>query len=115
MRIAGKLKSSIFNEITNEVTLTRVGDVATIELPPVDLAKIEPGDEVWVRGKYNQNGFMIDYGETVDIIHHIPTPEKPGEAKLPIRFSQEYCIDNLIAKKINALIDVVREIAGRVK
>ena len=84
-------------------------------MPPVDLAKIEPGDEVWVRGKYNQNGFMIDYGETVDIIHHIPTPEKPGEAKLPIRFSQEYCIDNLIAKKINALIDVVGEMKERIK
>lgn len=32
-----------------------------------------------VRGKYNQNGMIVDYGETLDIVYVFPSPEKPSE------------------------------------
>ena len=96
---------------------------ATIELPPVDIDKIRKGDEVWVRGRWNENGYVLGYSPTLNIIAHFSaTPEqlKPEEkmtVELPEKYSSFEMAPSLgqILSKINALIDAVAQLAERIK
>ena len=126
MRITGKL--------VNDTAVQ--GEKVIIELPAVDKSKIKAGDEVWIRQAVTERkpGDVYFHYLTIksidSVVAHFPKQPEPEEyahqdkdgnpvwektIELPLRFSQEYCIDNLIARKINALIDAVEDIARRIK